>query len=113
MRLLYRGSRDGLEPEKFHELCDGYSPTLTVARSKVYNRVFGGYTEIPWKSDLTYEKDDKAFLFSVTNQVIYPNKPNLMAIKHDPSYGPKFEDLRLMGGSRGSYDYLGNNYGSF
>lgn len=45
--LLYRGTRDGFAPEKFHQLCDGKGPTLTVAMSE-YKRIFGGFTTIPW-----------------------------------------------------------------
>ena len=113
MRLLYRGSEDGFDSEVFHQKCDGLSPTLTVARSKVYNRVFGGYTEQPWKSDGTYGEDTQAFLFSVTNQIIYEKKSGLLAVQHNSNYGPMFLDLRLKDGNLGSYDTLGNNYGSF
>ena len=41
--LIYRASRDGFETALFHEFCDRYSNTLTIAKSnfgRVFRRIF-------------------------------------------------------------------------
>src|SRR5262245_59210240 len=48
-RLLYRGSRDGFEAGRFHDVCDGHSHTLTIVESE-FGCVFGGYTPIAWRN---------------------------------------------------------------
>ena len=41
-------------------------PTLTIAKSKIYDRVFGGYTNIPWSNRGGEAKDQGlSFIFSV------------------------------------------------
>ena len=47
-RLLFRASRDGFATETFHSKCDNKGPTVTVVKSGA--NIFGGFTEIPWKS---------------------------------------------------------------
>ena len=47
--LLYRLSRDGYPLRRFHDLCDDEGPTLTVMKSN-FDKIFGGFTDIPWKS---------------------------------------------------------------
>ena len=44
--LLYKATRDGWNPENFHEKCDGKCPTLVVIKSD--DNVFGVYAEKPW-----------------------------------------------------------------
>ena len=44
--LLYRGSRDGFGSKEFHAKVDAKGPTLTIVKSKQFNRVFGSYTNI-------------------------------------------------------------------
>ena len=46
--MIYKASRDGFSAEKFHELCDGKGVTLVIAVSQAHNRIFGGFTNIPW-----------------------------------------------------------------
>ena len=46
--LLFRASRDGFATETFHSKCDNKGPTVTVVQSGA--NIFGGFTEIPWKS---------------------------------------------------------------
>jgi len=57
--------------------------------------IFGGFTSIPWSSlDIGYQKDNTAFLFSLTNP---KNDPLTLKVKlpqnavcHYSSYGPIF-----------------------
>ena len=44
LKLLYRGSRDGWNPQEFHSRCDNQGTTLTIFHTN-NGRVFGGYTE--------------------------------------------------------------------
>jgi hypothetical protein len=50
-KLLYRGTRDGFNHKKFHEMCDNQSPTVTIIKVKNSNELLGGYNPIAWKSD--------------------------------------------------------------
>jgi hypothetical protein len=68
IELLYRGSRDGFNASSFHNKCDHNGTTLTVAKSNIYQRVFGGYTQISWDTNGYWQQDDNAFLFSVTDK---------------------------------------------
>ncbi|PKC53775.1 hypothetical protein RhiirA1_430055, partial [Rhizophagus irregularis] len=61
LKLLFRGSRDGLTPKKFHEFCDGQSHTITVAKVKGSNEILGGYNPIVWKSDYSYSTTEDSF----------------------------------------------------
>ncbi|EXX79514.1 uncharacterized protein OCT59_021282 [Rhizophagus irregularis] len=45
-KLLFRGSRDGLTRDKFHEICDGESHTVTIVKVNGSNEILGGYNPI-------------------------------------------------------------------
>ena len=65
MHLLYRLSRDGLPLSRFHEMCDGDGPTLTLIKSN-YGKTFGGYTDISWQMMGAGQKGNgKTFIFSI------------------------------------------------
>ena len=49
MELIYRGTRDGMTPNKFHENCDNQGPTITLIKTD--ENIFAGYTSISWSSD--------------------------------------------------------------
>jgi hypothetical protein len=94
--LLYRGSRDGFEPNEFHSRCDGKTPTLTIYKAQESSFIFGAYTTGVWHQLNTCIPDSKAFLFSLTNKDNEPCKmkidPNQSkyAIYGGPDYGPSF-----------------------
>ena len=73
LTLIYRGSRDGFKANKFHELCDNRGATVSIIKSKC-GKVFGGYTSASWTSVRGYKKDERAFLFSLTNKTKYKAK---------------------------------------
>ena len=50
--LIYRASRNGWGSANFHSCCDNKGPTVTVVKSGNY--IFGGYTEHPWESGVTF-----------------------------------------------------------
>ena len=51
LRLVVRGARDGFDPKTIIGKCKDKGSTLTIFRSEGHGRVFGCYTNIPWKND--------------------------------------------------------------
>ncbi|GES83729.1 carbohydrate-binding module family 13 protein [Rhizophagus clarus] len=49
-KLIFRGSRAGLTPKKFHEICDNKSHTISIIKVKDSNEILGGYNPIIWES---------------------------------------------------------------
>ncbi|RGB42386.1 hypothetical protein C1646_751035 [Rhizophagus diaphanus] len=45
-QLLFRGSRDGLSGEKFHEICDNQYRTVTVIKVKDGKEILRGYNPV-------------------------------------------------------------------
>ncbi|GBC26866.2 carbohydrate-binding module family 13 protein [Rhizophagus irregularis DAOM 181602=DAOM 197198] len=67
-KLIFRGSRDGFDPNKFHEICDNQSRTVTVIKVKNSNEILGGYNPIDWYDDYYLTKSTKdSFIFSFEN----------------------------------------------
>ena len=50
LKKLYQATIDGGEPLNFHLNCDNIPNTLILIKSEGQRR-FGGFTQIPWKSD--------------------------------------------------------------
>src|SRR5205823_3823073 len=69
-KLLFRGSRDGLSRNKFHEICDNQSRTVTIIKVKDSSEILGGYNPIKWKSDGSYSTTKDSFIFSFNNDKI-------------------------------------------
>jgi TLD len=74
MRLLYRGSRDGMTALAFHGLCDNKGPSVVLVRSG--NSVFGGYAGRAWRSESATLPSRESFVFIVQN----PHKDNVTMI---------------------------------
>ncbi|PKY31570.1 hypothetical protein RhiirB3_419583, partial [Rhizophagus irregularis] len=66
-KLILRGTRDGFESNKFHEICDNRSCTVTIIKVKGNNQILGGYNPIEWKSDRNYDATKDSFIFSFKN----------------------------------------------
>ncbi|EXX60980.1 uncharacterized protein OCT59_029411 [Rhizophagus irregularis] len=101
--LLLRGSRDGFSLNKFHELCDNKSNTVTFIKVKGTGEILGGYNPIIWKfsnsSDWGQSLD--SFIFSFKDKDKF-NNPILSRVKNmdnalyfDSNYGPSFGDSDL------------------
>lgn len=65
--LLYKASRDGWSPQKFHQLCDNKGATYTRAIT-TDGRVLGAYISVSWTSNAGYVKDTTAFLYDGTTK---------------------------------------------
>lgn len=49
-------------------MCENKGPTITIFKSAEFHRIFGSYTNIPWKKDPQWKFDvGESFLFSVRN----------------------------------------------
>ncbi len=93
MELLFRGTKDGMNSNSFHNKCDNKGPTISLIKSdKGY--IFGGYTPISWCTDNNTKYDSSAFLFTLKN--VYntaPTKfgnPKSYSIYCNSNYGPTF-----------------------
>ncbi|CAH3173711.1 unnamed protein product, partial [Porites lobata] len=100
--LLYKATRDGWNPQNFHEKCDGKCPTLVFIKSD--DNVFGGYAEKPWftpSERSTWIPCPSSFLFSLHNpkgfapKKIYPDPSRdeylvVGGIRCGSSIGPAF-----------------------
>lgn len=77
-----------------------------MARVKNTERIFGGFTSVPWTSTFSFHADNAAFLFCNRNNTeqfdvkITPNGDARNAVCHVPKAGPAFG-----GGGIGSQMY--------
>ena len=90
-KLLYRGTRDGMNPSSFHQKCNSIPQTVSIVQTtKGYK--FGGYTEKTWENgNGTWIKDDKSFVFSIDYMKIYNHVQGTDAISHNNNFGPSFK----------------------
>ena len=77
MELLYRGSRDGMSGDAFHNRCNNKGPTISLIKNE-NGYIFGGYASIDWTSKGGYKSAPDSFIFTLTNKYnIEPTKfPN-------------------------------------
>ena len=93
MHLLYRGTRDGMTSNNFHNKCDNKGKTLCLFLNNKGN-IFGGYSSIPWANSGGDKTANDCFLFTLTN--IYNTEPTKFpyeksrSVYHDSSKGPYF-----------------------
>lgn len=92
LELLYRASENFYSSNGFHALCDFKGPTLVVIRSKLENKVFGGFSSISWGvlPGENYFEADGSFLFQLdykTKHDIYKNQEKAICQTYQ---GPHF-----------------------
>ncbi|UZO02623.1 uncharacterized protein OCT59_021102 [Rhizophagus irregularis] len=101
-KLIFRRSRDGLTSEKFHNICDNQSNTVTVIKVRGSNEILGGYNPIKWKSG-GFGITNDSFIFSLMNNennedyLLSRVKDKKYAINYSKKLGPSFgkSDLTL------------------
>ena len=98
-KLLFRGSRDGFTGEKFHQICDNQSHTVSIIKVEDSNEILGGYNPIQWKSSYkssSYGITKDSFIFSfkdkenIDNYILSRVKNEERAIENWFEYGPSF-----------------------
>ena len=93
MKLLYRGTRDGMTSKNFHDKCDNKGKTICLCLNNKGN-IFGGYSSIPWQSNKENKIAKDCFIFTLTN--IYNTEPTKFpyeknrSVYHNYSNGPIF-----------------------
>ena len=90
MKLLFKATRDGQHCSKFHSKCDGKVQQLVFVKT-TKGEVFGGYTEIGFRSRNDSLVDNNAFVFSFLTKKIYNAKNNMKVIYDNSTYGPYFK----------------------
>ena len=93
MKLLYRGTRDGMNSNTFHNKCNDKGKTICLFLNDKGN-IFGGYSSIPWSSEGGDKIANDCFLFTLTN--IYNIEPTKFpyikerSVFHGSYSGPTF-----------------------
>ena len=71
LRLVFRGTRDGMTNDKFHELCDDQGPLLVIIKTNK-DILIGGFCSISYKNDNSnWNVDPKVVVFSITRNKVY------------------------------------------
>lgn len=99
LNLLYRGTEQEFNAEKFHQLCDNKGPTLTICKSE-HDYIFGLSTTVPWqRNDNWVTNTGESFVFRVENadKLVKARLKDLKteAILHSPSRLPSFDSFQL------------------
>jgi len=94
MKLLYRGTRDGIGSNYFHNKCNNQGPTISLFKNEKGN-IFGGYTSTDWTSVNSYKSAPDSFIFTLTNihgtePTKFPNSDSRYSIYDHSSHGPTF-----------------------
>ena len=95
MKLIYRGSRDGMSSNNFRNKCINQGATITLIKNEKDN-IFGGYSSISWENKDIWANAPDSFIFTLTN--IYNIEPT------------KFPSNKN-GKDIGNYSYHGPNFG--
>ena len=117
IEMIFRASENGFKAEKFHQFCDGKSPTIVLIKSN-YGKIFGGYTKSKWSSNDNWVNDDSrsSFIFSVQHSTKHKLKHSKNAIFSGKSHGPIFGkgyDIYISNNcnlNTNSFCNLGNSY---
>ena len=110
MDLIYRGSRDGMTSNNFHNKCDNKGPTIVLYKNE--KSIFGGFTSISWSTDGNWHSSPDCFIFTLIN--IHNTEPTKFPLKNNDSnavyhyskHGPCFGGGHDIGVNQS--DYLTN-----
>jgi hypothetical protein len=82
---------DGWTADQIHAKIDGQAPTITIVKT-TKNKIFGGFTTVPWDKTSGPKSDTSAFIFSVDLYSKYPVNPADAgyATRCESGYGPTF-----------------------
>ncbi|RIA98261.1 hypothetical protein C1645_153253 [Glomus cerebriforme] len=95
--LLLRGTRDGFDAAKFHQLCNNKGATLVVAKVINSTQLIGGYNPLNWSNSNQYLTTNDSFLFKLDSNNLNSAKIGRVsssytsnAIYDHVNYGPTF-----------------------
>ena len=114
MELLYRGTRDGMSADTFHNRCNNKGPTISLFKNE-NGYIFGGYASIDWTSYGDWRSARDSFIFTLTNKyniepTKFPNTNTNCSIYDHPSYGPTFGNGLDICTFPYNYTNLGHSY---
>ena len=94
MELLYRGTKDGMSANAFHNKCNNKGPTITLIKNEK-GYIFGGYNSVDWQYGDSWRSAPDSFIFTLTNKydiapTQFPNSDTKYSIRNYPDYGPCF-----------------------
>jgi len=93
-KLIYRGSRDGLNGDAFHKKCDGKKNTISVIKCKFNgaskSSLIGGYLDGAWNSSSAYINSNTSFIFSLSTKTKCTVTTNSYGGYGQVGYGPTF-----------------------
>ena len=94
MKLLYRGTRDGMGSNYFHNKCNNQGPTISLFKNDKGN-IFGGYASTDWTSCNNWKSAPESFIFTLTNihgtePTKFPNSNTNYSIYDHSNNGPFF-----------------------
>jgi len=94
MKLLYRGTRDGMEANYFHNKCNNQGPTISLFKNDK-GFIFGGYASTDWTNSNGYKSAPDSFIFTLTNiygiePTKFPNSDLRYSIYDHSNNGPTF-----------------------
>ena len=93
----------------FHTKCDNISSILVVCKSG--DQIFGGYTQLQFKSNDSYGDDKNSFIFSLNRKEKYPKTTRSGSIWCYKNYGPCFSyDLEFVEGKINIVKFNRYNY---
>ena len=120
MELLYRGTRDGMDSNNFHNKCDNKGPNYVLIENNKGN-IFGGYSSISWESSGGYKNVPECFIFTLKNiyniqPTKFPSNNSGCNVYHGIIYGPLFGNecdfyiYSTFGKERNSDSYFPKSY---
>ena len=106
MKLLYRGTRDGMGSNYFHNKCNSQGPTICLFKNDNGN-IFGGYASIDWTSNGSWKSASDSFIFTLTNihgiePTKFPNSNTNYSIYNGSDFGPRFGNFYTLYSSNNS-----------
>ena len=96
IELIYRGTRDGMNSNSFHNKCDNKGPTLCLYKNDK-GHIFGAYASISWTNKGEWKSAPQSFLFTLTNihniaptKMAHNLKDTIYSVYHNADFGPSF-----------------------
>jgi len=116
IELLFRGTRDGMSADIFHNKCNNKGPTISLFKNE-NGYIFGGYASLDWTSCNNYKSAPDSFIFTLTNMynispTKFPNSDTRYSIYDCSAYGPTFGNHAIYIGfkNNSNHTYLPNSY---
>ncbi len=93
-KLVYRGSRDGMNGAAFHKKCDGLKNTVSIIKAKFNGNskssLLGGYLDMAWNSSGGWINSNNSFIFSLSTKKKATVSTATYGGMGNAAYGPTF-----------------------